>query len=729
MSKQPTAPYRFIPIEPGYVQTAPVPRKQIRFDRPLEGGSVSAVLEVRWVSETPVCIGTGKDTGIVEPLEIDGQYCLPGTSLRGMLRSTLEIATFSHLGRINSTHHHGVRNFSGIPGYHEYEPLSLKAGWLRFDDGKWKIYPARFKNHKFVRVSIKSVLAELSENSRPSIEEWRSDMDVLDKYKKLDRIYYTGLYSLGDNSKQKSFEVPCACLSPKPPGSKNFFINKAYPVKNVYIVCTGKWGNKEEQGSANSQDTENAKNSEALFPGPADDGFVIPDAWMQVFHGMHADYSRDGGNPRGSWRDWLRTFNWQDTLKGFESSDNDQEIPELMEKMPGIPVFWKGDLNNLSKTPPMPPGRQDNQSETSPMPPEQQSFWFSLSRVMRVPYPWSVGETAHRLYSSADEKKRSIYTPPRMEEESGWDFARALFGEIDGANIDRSDLGIERADDTNREDAQKGRVAIGFAWAAKGTKPEKEPLKGVFAQPRESFWPFYLRKKDVLETARQKGKSLQSTDETASYSNSESIPAGRKRTVVRSRENRHFPQGTDNTMSSIRFLKKGTEFTGRIRVHNLHPVEFGALLYALTFGDKNGKRWHQIGRAKGFGFGALSPHISFVRAPTLQYHKDDPLVQHGGKNPPPAPVADTGDISQWITLFQNWMSKEMSDRAESLGEYTEHPAIRMLEAMAEPATGDRLGGELETGELPDFAHWRKEITEKENKWGSVEYPLTNPLKN
>src|SRR6266446_2126455 len=67
-------------------------------------------------------------------------------------------------------------------------------------------------------------------------------------------------------------------------------------------------------------------------------------------------------------------------IRGFEPDDDDAPIPDRLARNElGIPVFWKGNI----------------EPDTAP---GCQSFWLSLSRVMRVPFKYSVGDVAQHLY-------------------------------------------------------------------------------------------------------------------------------------------------------------------------------------------------------------------------------------------------------------------------------------------------------------------------------------------
>ena len=126
-----------------------------------------------------------------------------------------------------------------------------------------------------------------------------------------------------------------------------------------------------------------------------------------------------------------------------------------------------------------------------------------------------------------------------------------------------------------------------------GTVSDKELLsevKGVLGEPKASFYPLYLK---------QEANGIYRT-----YEDANGI-AGRKRyrihqggTVV------NLPQGKDNSNVITRFrpIPRNQTFKMRINIHNLKPVELGALLLAIKL--KQGA-FHNIGMAKAYGYGKL----------------------------------------------------------------------------------------------------------------------------
>ena len=88
------APYNFVPLAQKVV--FPEWASQISIDRPFEDG-ISGTIDVEYTSQTPVFIGNGKnkENGCADNYKAaNGKYAIPGSTLRGMLRNVIEIASF-----------------------------------------------------------------------------------------------------------------------------------------------------------------------------------------------------------------------------------------------------------------------------------------------------------------------------------------------------------------------------------------------------------------------------------------------------------------------------------------------------------------------------------------------------------------------------------------------------------------------------------------------------------
>lgn len=145
----------------------------------------------------------------------------------------------------------------------------------------------------------------------------------------------------------------------------------------------------------------------------------------------------------------------------------------------------------------------------------------------------------------------------------------------------------------NKEDALKGRVHVGNAFANKPVEcAQLITKKGVLGQPSASYYPLYLRQKI-------QGKYVTYNDDAEM--------AGRKRYRVHAPHSlTEMPEGNgnENVMTLMKLLPAGQTFKLQISVHNLRPIEVGALLSALTFYGTEGP-CHNIGQGKSFGFGSL----------------------------------------------------------------------------------------------------------------------------
>jgi CRISPR-associated protein (TIGR03986 family) len=143
------APYNFVPLADWVY--FPAWSGEASHDLPFSDG-FSGTLEFTVIAETPLLVAgeqIGGDKHFVRAP--DGLYALPGTTLRGMIRNVLEIATFGKMGLVDDRQP-GVRDLSGgLPAYTRAmterigSAFSARAetGWLRFEEGVWRIYPCR----------------------------------------------------------------------------------------------------------------------------------------------------------------------------------------------------------------------------------------------------------------------------------------------------------------------------------------------------------------------------------------------------------------------------------------------------------------------------------------------------------------------------------------------------------------------------------------------------------
>jgi CRISPR-associated protein (TIGR03986 family) len=141
------APYRFVPLSSLVV--LPDWAEQVSQDVPFKDG-ICGELEVEITTHGKVCVGGKQQKDLdISPTQVefyktpDGKPAIPGSSLKGMLRNVLEIATFSRFKQVEDQKL-GVRDIRNSGNFYHSKIQNPEAGWLRFEDGTWKIYPCNF---------------------------------------------------------------------------------------------------------------------------------------------------------------------------------------------------------------------------------------------------------------------------------------------------------------------------------------------------------------------------------------------------------------------------------------------------------------------------------------------------------------------------------------------------------------------------------------------------------
>ena len=610
--------YRFVPIDETIVPP-PVSFADLHRGRPHPDGSISGTLEVEWKAETPVCIGVDCGSGNVRPFEIGGRGMLPGASLRGMVRAVMEIATFSHLGRINDRRHFGFRNFTDPQYTLRVQANKIKAGWLSYCNGVWTLTVAAAGNGKYYPIPFACVLGHIG--SRVTADEWRG-MSIHCKRNEL------------------------ASCRPNLLQSVLFSENGGY-YGGINWGTFGAVDRTQMPGHLIVGGAASASSGRAneVFIGGAHGGtqHVLHSDFMDRFHRINSNPGRECPEPTGAWRYWLGQ---KAASAGLFTPQPVDPPPISCCGLPGIPVFFCGDPCTAS---------------TSLYDPDRCEFVMGLSRVIKIPYREGVSDVAARIYPTAhSQTTRPKYRVPKLRDEP-LDFARAIFGwidlEEDAADRDRSLADV---------DALAGRVAFSPAFTCENPR-SVGPRTFVFGAPRESFWRFYLH------------------GDYHGVAASESRPRGRKRYPVRSCASTPIiPNHNVATQATVCFHEKGTVYRGRIRVHNMHPVELGALIWCLGFGRIGGRWRHSIGRGKGYGYGCLKlNHVSWRQGSVR-------VVE-------PANGDAATDFNALSGSFEEYMSCKLGRC------FTGHEAIRKLRGYALSSNGDFYADRLSYPSIEDFA--------------------------
>ena len=227
----------------------------------------------------------------------------------------------------------------------------------------------------------------------------------------------------------------------------------------------------------------------------------------------------------------------------------------------------------------------------------------------------------------------------------------------------------------------RGRVSFGaLQYEGEGSPPayREGGVPAILAAPKPSYVPSYVRQRDVGVTAPARlYQEKQAKAQHRSYmrwdrpngatGHTGDTLRGWKRYPARRGpfDPPPFPPGIDATNGNVvsvlhpHFSDAGLRFTGRIRFHNLHRVELGALLWALSWGGRPALR-HGLGMGKPFGWGQVGVEIRGLD-----------IAWQDGK-----PIAD------YLEDFTDAMDAAMPERLG--GAWEETPQIRSLLAMADP---------------------------------------------
>ena len=192
---------------------------------------------------------------------------------------------------------------------------------------------------------------------------------------------------------------------------------------------------------------------------------------------------------------------------------------------------------------------------------------IGLGRMFRYPYQYGVKDLVEKEQSPDEYKGKH-------------DLCETIFGWVDENQKQKSHM--------------KGRVQIGNAFCVRDIRDKElqDSVGGVLGEPKPSFYPLYVKQTE--------GGPYRT------YEDGEGIAGRKLYRIHKGNSGVKLPQGNENSsvMSHFIPIPAGHEFVMRINVHNLRKVEIGALLSAITL-HENQKVYHNIGSAKGYGYGKL----------------------------------------------------------------------------------------------------------------------------
>lgn len=652
-----SSPYGFVPLS-GFVELPGA--DDVSHDVPVADGWCGELdLELR--THTPLIVskgtvrssaGAGRSTFFELHLP-DGtrRRAIPGSSLRGLLRSTVEITSFGKFARIDDRRF-AVRDLQA-KFYQErmtrvvlpregarrpaYVPLA-HAGWLHLvaeADGTrtWVIDECRYARveHDDLAGLLGRRLGDAEQNRNWIIEAGYQpacvmlDETLVHRSATLANAANRGRAPNGGAVVDLIMHKVVDCVHRTPE-------YEAEADATGYFVFTDKVGKKHRDFFFH--DLEKPRRHR------------IDDGVFRAFADTHPEEAKgdDGRGQRTPWGRWKKAL-----FSGEVGPESSRE--------PGIPVFFLADE-------------------------EGRPIAFGLTQMFKLPYDYTVADMAG--HASSDHRSPIA------------DWADRIFGYV-GA-----------------EDALKGRVEVSHLHEVEG-RGVLPPWRGILNSPKPTFYPNYVaQSEDDLRHGRYR-TYLEPSAETSIPSSAPELsgwkrypvaerPASQPDVAYESRVARgHFdacrqaradrrpapeppipeprPRGAGDAVATLlEPVAEGSVFRGRIHLHNVAPVELGAVVHALAFGgdvtDEHVDRrcFHALGMGKPFGFGRISLRI------------------FGGRltpNDPTRPEVESerlGDVLRTaVRTFEAHMQAAYAARSGGVGDWRNSPQITALLAAADPA--------------------------------------------
>lgn len=621
-----TAPYNFVPLcehiaFSGEVSTdlADLPSQ----DMPQKGGSESGTLDVVLTAHGRLLVSQTTKAG--EPKlffrDPDGNPALPGSSWRGAIRNVLEIATFGRMNLIDDQRT-SMRDLNAVTDYRSHFSFKTAtvsfaskvfAGWLEYTDGEVTLTPCNY-----ARVDHRDTLGRLSVDRGKSFRVRIEDAIA------------------AHTTKKTPWERPG-----QTPRSTDTTI--AETVQRIFLEGAGATLKPTLWVEDTAQD--HPHNGKALHYRKASDdkmdllgGALTQQSGTLVFTGMpsgtkHMEFFFFGPKaPQPLDQKILNLFLAVNEEQEKESPTWAWRKEDFYDGRP-IPVFYIKDASGIRQV--------------------------GLSMMFKM-----AGDN-----SVHDLVKHTNQLHVAAETDTAIDLASRIFGRI----------GPKRQSNTATDAAAfRSRVSFGWGKVVPDTWRDDREFKVHLQKPKVGYFPAYVRQVDFsgadgnkLVMLRDNGHDRvgKKKDDTyadyRSYMNWKDQPKegetirGWKRYPVQSNP----PQPADSAEASrlVPLIAKQGQtlrFTAKLRYHNLHPIELGALIWAVTFGENAALR-HSMGMGRPLGWGQVSI--------AAQLDQDQKFA-----------------LTAFAEAMETWAGQKSIK-----GGWAGSLQIRQLTAMADPVVGDK----------------------------------------
>lgn len=602
-----TAPYNFVPLSE-HVCIAkdldPALEGIPSQDHPVEGG-LSGRIDLTLTAHSPILVNWSEGSDNPKRFgSIDGVPHIPGSSLRGMVRNVLEIASFGRMGFVDDART-SLRDLNAVTDYRSnftrthgaktYES-TVFGGWLQIVDGRTVLIPC-----DYARVDHRDTLSNLSvlrnEGFRKRLESSTLDTTLAEN---VQRVFLEGTAAsldcslwVDDSPKDYTHSANTLRYRKAAPSAETLLPGPATR-KSGTLVFTG---------------MPSAKKHMEFFFFDEKTPENLPEEVMCLFLDVHE--RQEKVSPTWRWR--------QATLVAGGR----------------VPVFFIRDGGRIRQ--------------------------IGLSMMFKMASECSI----HSVIANTSREHLSGNDTPRI------DLVTRIFGRIDGGSATTTAPG---------HGSFRSRVSFGWAGAVANTWREGREISVHLQRPKPGFFPSYIRQHDLADTRGDRlvmlvdkgtdNRGRKKDDTYAAYrtymnwsgkAKGQEMIRGWKRYPVLNNRNPHLPAEGSET-SGLVPIEAGPagnpRFTACIRYHNLHPVELGALIWALTWGGDASLR-HSLGMGRPLGWGQLG--ITADLSPEQR-----------------------GAVNSFEAAMEKWAAGNAIR-----GGWARSIQIRQLKAMADPAIGDR----------------------------------------
>jgi CRISPR-associated protein (TIGR03986 family) len=334
------APYNFVPLSKIVVQ--PYWTKFINHDLPFEDAE-SGILEVTLTAESPIFVKNGskkKENDFyvnekkeqIKPYDFNqfkNKYFIPGSSLKGMIRSVLEVMSFGRMDNRVNDDRYALRDLSSAMKdeyLKTFKPDIIKCGWLRKnDDNTYTLedcnFPGRISHQQLnedLEASFNSYFTP-SGGFRGNNDYEKSAQKKYDLFGNKEREHR---YSLAPNQDTT--------------GRKKFVINKEGEVGGQ-LVFTGQPGPRKQMHNGRWT----GHHLEFIFFDKVRD-VIVDEKVMENF--FFAYYEQDKTKWSEDWKVWRKKLSAKEPIPVFFQTTKDSVIKHI-----GLSYLYKLPYNNSVK--------------------------------------------------------------------------------------------------------------------------------------------------------------------------------------------------------------------------------------------------------------------------------------------------------------------------------------------------------------------------------------------